>query len=313
MPKPLPPNDIRELTPPNLRYQYFEHWTENRFQPVDHLAAVNTWWLAEASLLAYSDEGFIARAFDAAGLTQAGFRTASVNGSSTQCFVAYGPGLVLVAFRGTEVKDFWGGVRDWITNLQAALVPDGFGGRVHAGFQRGLQEVWDELCAALAPVLAQEPASPGVWLTGHSLGAALATLAADRALQERSFPVRGLYTFGSPRVGDAAFARRVDHGPLKSRAFRFVNHLDIVPRVPPPWGYRHAGRLCYFDETKQQLPDPHSPVWRAGRALRDLLVRPAFPVDLALPLPAWLADHAPVYYAVHTWNQYERGAHGALN
>jgi hypothetical protein len=313
MQKPLPPNDIRELTPPNLEYHYFEDWTEHRFQPVDQLTAVNTWWLAEASLLAYADESFIARMFDAAGLTQAGFRTAFVNRSSTQCFIAHGPAFVLVAFRGTEVKDFWAGLRDWMTNLQAALVPDGFGGRVHAGFQRGLQEVWSELCALLGPVLAQNPASSGVWLTGHSLGAALATLAADRALQQRAFPVRGLYTFGSPRVGDAAFARRVDTGALKSRAFRFVNHLDIVPSVPPPWGYRHTGRLCYFDETKQQLPDPRSGLWRAGRALRDLVLRPELPIDLALPLPIQVADHAPVYYAVHTWNQYERGLHGTLS
>ena len=313
MQKPLPPNDIRELTPPNLRYHYFEDWTENRFQPVDQLSAVNTWWLAEASLLAYADENFIARVFDAAGLTQAGFRTAFVNGSSTQCFIAYGPEVVLVAFRGTEVRDFWAGLRDWMTNLQATLVPDGFGGRVHAGFQQGLEEVWGTLCALLGPILAQNPASPGVWLTGHSLGAALATLAADRASQQHAFPVRGLYTFGSPRLGDMAFARRIDTGALKSRAFRFVNHLDIVPRVPPPWGYRHAGRLCYFDETKQQLPDTRGPLWHLGRVLRDLVSRPGLPIDLALRLPAQVADHAPVYYAVHTWNQYERSVHGARN
>ncbi len=313
MPKPLPQNDIRELTPPNLRYQYFEGWTENRFQPVDQLAAVNAWWLAEASLLAYADGGFIARVFDSAGLTQAGFRTAFINGSSTQCFVVHGPELVLVAFRGTEVKDFWAGLRDWITNLRASLVPDGFGGVVHQGFQQGLQEVWGELSALLGRVVAQGPTTPGVWLTGHSLGAALATLAADRALQQGAFPVRGLYTFGSPRVGDATFARRVDTGALRSRAFRFVNHADIVPRVPPPLGYRHAGRLCYFDETKGRPPDTPGPLWRAGRALRDLAFRPALSIDLALPLPAWLADHAPVYYAVHLWNQYERGVRGTLN
>ncbi len=312
MQKPLPPNDIRELTPPNLRYHYFEDWTKNRFQPVDQLAAVNTWWLAEASLLAYADEEFIARVFDATGLTQAGFRTAFVSRSSTQCFIAYGPEFVLAAFRGTEVRDFWAGLHDWITNLQAALVPDGFGGRVHAGFERGLQEVWGELCALLGPILAQNPTSPGVWLTGHSLGAALATLAADRASHQRSFPVRGLYTFGSPRVGDAAFARRIDTGALKSRTFRFVNHLDIVPSVPPPWGYRHTGRLCYFDETKQQLPDTPGPLRRVGRALRDLVFRPELPIDLALPLPVRVADHAPVYYAVHTWNQYERSVKGTL-
>src|SRR5262249_54451343 len=91
-----------------------------------------------------------------------------------------------------------------------------------------------------------------VWLTGHSLGAALATLAAARwAAGHR---VQGLYTFGSPRVGNAAFAATVP-GPC----YRFVNNNDVVTRLPPPGlfaGYRHVGVLKYIRTDGVIVEDP---------------------------------------------------------
>jgi hypothetical protein len=96
------------------------------------------------------------------------------------------------------------------------------------------------------------------------LGAALATLAADRLAAE-NVPVAGVYTFGSPRVGDGAFARTFTDR-LGDRCFRFVNAADVVTRVPPPGlilDYTHVGTPHHFGadgrvtvEAPEALPAP---------------------------------------------------------
>ncbi|MCA9453043.1 MAG: hypothetical protein KC584_10520, partial [Nitrospira sp.] len=68
--------------------------------------------------------------------------------------------------------------------------------------------------------LKEEKRDRTFWFTGHSLGAALATLAADRYGD-----VQGLYTFGSPLVGDEGFAR-----DFYVSGYRFVNNNDVVAR-----------------------------------------------------------------------------------
>jgi triacylglycerol lipase len=117
-------------------------------------------------------------------------------------------------------------------------------GKVHGGFLRALCVVWDDILQIIAE--AQTKAQP-IWITGHSLGGALATLAAARFSLEMDKPVRGIYTFGQPRVGDREFARIFD-AELKQRVFRFVNNNDIVTRIPTrEIGYSHVGSLRFFD------------------------------------------------------------------
>ncbi len=84
-----------------------------------------------------------------------------------------------------------------------------------------------------------------IWLTGHSLGGALATIAAYRLLK-MGMNVHGLYTFGSPRVGNygfvhdfrvLAFQRGLKGQGNEGNLQRFMNHNDIVARVPPALGF----------------------------------------------------------------------------
>ena len=76
-----------------------------------------------------------------------------------------------------------------------------------------------------------------VYMTGHSLGAAMATIAATRYQ-----PIE-LFTFGSPRVGGSKFIRNI-----KCPHLRFMNNNDIVCRIPPAWlGFRHHGDMIYFN------------------------------------------------------------------
>ena len=76
--------------------------------------------------------------------------------------------------------------------------------------------------------------------TGHSLGAALATVMASRIDAEE------LYTFGSPRVGTRSFINEMTADGITH--YRFVNNNDIVTRVPLAlMGYKHHGELCYIN------------------------------------------------------------------
>lgn len=86
-----------------------------------------------------------------------------------------------------------------------------------------------------------------LYITGHSLGAALATLMAARLAQDKVYGVHAVHTFGSPRVGDAEFARAYE-AALGHCTFRVVNGEDLVTRVPPgALHYEHVGQVVYFD------------------------------------------------------------------
>lgn len=193
--------------------------------------------LGEAAKLAYADAGAIMNTLAAWGFES----PILLDRRDTQGFLARNDSIILAAFRGTEPK----ALADWLTDIDIRLVA-GPGGMVHQGFLGALFDVWWEFRAALDSL--REPARPRtLWLTGHSLGAALATLATAKLRLEDDQPVAGLYTFGSPRVGNGDFASRLDV-EFRPQAFRFVNNRDVVTRIPPRLvGYRHLGTESYFD------------------------------------------------------------------
>ncbi len=140
----------------------------------------------------------------------------------------------VVACRGTEPND-WNDIRADTNALTA--VGETFG-RVHRGFKREVDDLWPALEEALAAN------TRTIWFTGHSLGGAMATICAGRCLLShiKSEPA-GLFTFGSPRVGDKQYIHytNIPH-------FRWVNNNDIVARIPPFWlGYHHSGQELYMD------------------------------------------------------------------
>jgi hypothetical protein len=163
----------------------------------------------------------------------------------TQAFLVADQRAVIVAFRGTEPHQY----RDWITDAQIERVPGPFGD-VHEGFLAAYRAVHDAVTGVIAETRTQ---GQSLWFTGHSLGAALATLAAAHADPET---VSGVYTYGQPRTGNGSFARSYNR-LLGDRTFRFVNNNDIVPRVPLAWRYRHVGIEIYFDadgRARRSLP-----------------------------------------------------------
>jgi len=163
--------------------------------------------------------------------------------TGTEGFAARAGNEVVVAFRGTE-----GNLHDLLTDAQCRrrrldwLV----GVEVHEGFAKAFST---EVRNALASALAQAPGCR-VWICGHSLGGALAVLAAAwLASQGRAAAVAGIVTVGQPRVGDRVFTRWYDGQGLTAKHLRFVNDRDIVPCVPPAGlGYDHIGRLELFTD-----------------------------------------------------------------
>lgn len=161
----------------------------------------------------------------------------------------------VLAFRGTEPSEF----ADIQTDLKKALIAfpkavlESSAVRVHQGFAEGLASVWAPVTEALRSGDATKP----LMVTGHSLGGALAVLAAYALRQQQApFNVQGVYTYGQPRVGDGAFAEDYDR-LLRLRHWRMVNHRDAVPRLPPrEMGFRHTGRVLYLGPDGKPSIDP---------------------------------------------------------
>lgn len=195
--------------------------------------------LGQSSKLAYAGAGKVLEALNQWGFAAAEF----LDQGGTQGFIASNDKMLLIAFRGTEAEQ----LQDILTDINLALT-QGPVGKVHTGFARALERIWPEFENQFSRLYQGQP----VWLTGHSLGAALATLTTARLALGSGEKVRiqGLYTYGSPRIGDDVFAQEFNRICL-GLTFRFRNHNDVVTRVPLPGvfqlRYRHVGKLCYFD------------------------------------------------------------------
>ncbi len=309
--KELPKITLENLRPPYLDHPYF---AESEQHPFRHDARkfemVNAWWLSEAATLVYAEPDFVIKTFrERAGLPDVqGFSS-----QGTQCFVASNNDFAIVAFRGTETsprrsnpRDFGDIFRDLTTDVDIVPSPFGQGGNVHHGFKNAVDNIFDQAGGLSSHLsrLKTDAHARTVWLTGHSLGAALATLAAVRLDQ-----LHGLYTYGSPRVGDARFAesfRQVINGRFGIEYYRFVHDKDIVTTVPPHGFYRHAGELKHINPNGEIRDNP-TIFERISQRFRSLLTIPFDNLGRIEPsllnlIPEGLEDHVPTFYAIHTWN-----------
>jgi triacylglycerol lipase len=233
--------------------------------------------------------------FNAAGCSCEYLEGAS---TSTECFLAWQQDWLVVAFRGTQ-PDEW---KDIFTDAAAVLVPWPTG-RVHTGFKHALDAIWPQLSARLDALSGGRT----VWFCGHSLGAALATLAADRYRA-----TRGVATFGSPRVGNPAFANGFS-ATFMDKTLRYVNNHDVVTHVPPPLaGYQHVDhqRVIASDGGVSSGPPTiaHFLSDLIGDATHLLEVIEGLDAHTLTVAPNFLLDHMPKAYAIWTWNDFD--AHG---
>jgi hypothetical protein len=225
---------------------------------------VNAWWLSELCRLIYrkdvsegverpdhtSRNDFLGRV----GLFERRFfRGPTTQGALVETVDNGDKAFAVLVFRGTT-----GRLTNWLSNLDMVACEWPTGGNVHRGFRNILMELWDTIAAVLEVI--EKP----LYYTGHSLGGALATLAASLR------PPCAVYTFGAPRIGDAAFAQTLAAVPI----FNVCNPKDIVPDLPPVnrrTRFTHAGTIVRNEEIRP----PHRPFAQA---------------------PSFLANHAPLNY-----------------
>lgn len=185
----------------------------------------------------------------------------------------------ILVYRGTQPNDW----QDIIADLKAAHAPWAGSGCVHIGFANMLKGAWADIQAAL-----NTSSATRMLYTGHSLGAALATLSA--ALHRPD----ALYTFGSPRVGDAEFVASITDVMHE----RFVDCCDGVTTVPPAsWSYQHVGEMKYIDQNGVLRPT----ISQAEIEADQQQAEKQFALQYAIHQPANVllrsaADHAPINY-----------------
>jgi hypothetical protein len=238
---------------------------------------------AELSRLAYAsidaDAPALRRALQPASLEL----LATFSEAGAQAFAVRLPdGQVCIAFRGTQADD----PTDLGTDADFRLVEhERFPGRVHAGFARSFLGLLPQLEAFML----ETAGAAMLVLTGHSLGGALATLAAS------VFPGARLVTFGSPRVGDARFAS----GTLAAQVERYVDCTDVVTEVPPErlLGYAHLGPMRYIDREGVLHTGQVEPAWAsADRDAARLHYFTHYAFVSGNVAVRDLADHAPANY-----------------
>ncbi|AUX45522.1 uncharacterized protein SOCE26_070140 [Sorangium cellulosum] len=292
--------------------------------------------LSLASVWMYSDTDTLERAMSVYGawdLTRLKVENNALFLAHDVCFIqSKCRRLLILCFKGTEP----GNLFNWLTDASVASQRFYALGRVHGGFARNVDVLWSiidrcletalrgrniqevfpspEACprpdAGSAPEAEPAPDAPGkleaIYITGHSLGAAMAVLAAARLFSNTRYAeirrlIRGVYTFGQPMVGDATFAARAEE-LFGGKLFRFVYGNDIVPRLPP----RTTGAFVHFGREYRSTGEGWTYESKIARQTRTFLVSSAvgvfawikqqLPLLRALPLPFSWGDHSPANY-----------------
>jgi triacylglycerol lipase len=141
-------------------------------------------------------------------------------------YVAIRGGTLYVVFRGTVT------ISEWLKNIKLAqrayeFIP--MGGNTEVGFTEVYGSIHEDIIEAVEDVIGGGGITQ-VFVTGHSLGGALAALAAPE-LADRLMVKPAVYTFAAPRAGNRTFSQR--YNALINPSWRVVNRHDLVPTLPP--------------------------------------------------------------------------------
>lgn len=180
-----------------------------------------------------------------------------VDKTDTQAFVGAfadhdGMIRIVVSFRGTET------IENWIEDLKIAKTDRNMscsGCRVHSGFYDAWASISSQVLSEVRMLRDSYPAA-GLYITGHSLGAALATLSAYVMQYDNGLDIAGVYTYGSPRVGNSDFASFFNDESATHVTWRVTHHRDIVVHLPfyHLLNFHHVGTEVFF-------PDEDSPIF----------------------------------------------------
>ena len=180
--------------------------------------------LARMSEIAYLDSDAASSAAKAIGAKDVQL----LENEDHQGVVAADDKAVVIAFRGTASR------RHIVSDILGISVNRG-GGNVHFGFHLAVESLFD---IALAEARRMQATRKTVWVTGHSLGGAIAAGTALKAVRECALRVDGVYTFGQPLIMDGELCHSMN-AEFDERYIRFVNGCDPVATLVRP--YMHAG------------------------------------------------------------------------
>ena len=169
-----------------------------------------------------------------------GFKATFISNETAEAYVFEDKENVVIACRGTEPKQ----LKDIATDLKIRRVPAATGiGKVHRGFKLYTDKIWDSLIEFLK---SNKSENKELWITGHSLGGAMATVMAKRFAEKNELKTPTmLFTYGSPRVGNSDYVNSVDKEIVHHR---FMNDGDIVTKIPTAPLYFHCGFLHHINK-----------------------------------------------------------------
>lgn len=243
----------RELFPKWLPWKWFSVTEPMREASQKYELAHRLWSTrAESRIREYIIDTWAAKGSSTGGVTTVEFN--SKNG--IEYFLASNDELVILCFRGTEMRkwdDIITDMRAWQVEIPERKKPKSDEAKAlsskagnantttklrapkfHEGFWNALHGVWEQIEQNAVWKSFKAPTKKQVWITGHSLGGALATLAAYRLVRDEVISaeqISGVFTFGQPRVGDGRFVG--GYAGTRDRHYRFINNCDIVTMIPP--------------------------------------------------------------------------------
>lgn len=202
---------------------FFKDFDKIPFELTTEHTLINAYWVSELCRLSYlTSQGRIIKECAKVNLIARSFWW-----DNTEFFVAHDNKKMFIIARGTETKQTKDATTD-INFLRKALEKKG---KVHSGFLNAFGLVYDDIFSYIDSIYTGQMVVYG----GHSLGAGLISIAA--AYRDGNV----MYTFGSPRCGNAKFSLYMN---LRIKHYRYVNAGDPVPALPPPLlGWRHFGEM----------------------------------------------------------------------
>lgn len=168
-----------------------------------------------------------------------------IDQGAVQFFVLEGRSETYITFKGTNPSR----LIEVLTDLDF-VQKKAFVGKVHKGFFEAFSNVKKDLDAL---VLDFELKRKNIIVSGHSLGGALATLC-SAYLHQEGVTIKGVYTFGQPRIGNEDFADYYD-SILGNRHFSVFHKDDRIPRLPASKvgrgkleiQYHHVGKTIWIN------------------------------------------------------------------
>lgn len=191
-------------------------------------------WSIASELAQCSSDAYLAPFDFESVLKQRGYQdVTTLSFKSLAGYVAFMNDTAVLVFRGTIPSD----IQNWLTNLDTRSEKTEHG-NVHAGFWSAYGSMHEQLTKAL-----KAKKTKRIWITGHSLGGAMAAVCSYRLSTVENLEIAGLMTFGQPKVGSKSFRDHVE-SQLAGRVVYFVNEKDIVTRIPP--NFDQFGSLVWY-------------------------------------------------------------------